>query len=49
MRNQRRVGEALMIACGIGIAVVAFSLGVMFLAYGGLAIAGLGVFSVFWR
>ena len=49
MRNQRRVGEALMIACGIGIAVGAFSLGVMFLAYGGLAIAGLGVFSVFWR
>ncbi len=49
MRNQRRVGEALMIACGIGIAAGAFSLGVMFLAYGGLAIAGLGVFSVFWR
>jgi len=49
MRNQRRVGEALMIACGIGIAMGAFSLGIMFLAYGGLAIAGLGVFSVFWR
>jgi hypothetical protein len=49
MRNQRRVGEALMIACGIGIAMGAFSLGIMFLVYGGLAIAGLGVFSVFWR
>jgi hypothetical protein len=49
MRNQRRVGEALMIASGIGVAVGGFSLGIMFLAYGGLAIAGLGVFSVFWR
>jgi hypothetical protein len=49
MRNQRRVGEALMIASGIGVAVGGFILGIMFLAYGGLAIAGLGIFSVFWR
>ena len=49
MRNQRRVGEALMIASGIGIAVGGFSLGITSLAYGGLAIAGLGIFSVFWR
>jgi hypothetical protein len=49
MRNQRRIGEAITIATGIGIAVGSFSLGIMFLAYGGLAIAGLGVFSVFWR
>jgi hypothetical protein len=49
MRNQRRVGEALMIASGIGVAVGGFFLGIMFLAYGGLAIAGLGIFSVFWR
>ena len=48
MRNQRRVGEALMIASGIGIAVGGFSLGITSLAYGGLAIAGLGIFSVFW-
>jgi hypothetical protein len=49
MRNQRRVGEALTIASGIGVAVGGFSLGIMFLGYGGLAIAGLGIFSVFWR
>jgi hypothetical protein len=49
MRNQRRVGEALMIASGIGVAIGGLSLGIMFLAYGGLAIAGLGIFSVFWR
>ena len=44
MRNQRRIGEALMIASGIGVAVGGFSLGIMSLAYGGLAIAGLGIF-----
>jgi hypothetical protein len=49
MRNQRRVGEALMIASGAGVAAAGVSLGIMFLAYGGLAIAGLGIFSVFWR
>jgi hypothetical protein len=48
MRNQRRAGEALMIASGIGVAIVAFSLGIMSIAYGGLAIAGLAIFSVFW-
>ena len=48
MRNQRRIGEAFMLACGIGVAVVGTSLGVMPLLYGGLAIAGLAVFSAFW-
>ena len=49
MRHQRRVGEAIMIASGIGITVGGAILGIPFLSYGGLAIAGLGVFSVFWR
>lgn len=49
MQHQRRIGEAITIASGIGVAVGGFALGVSFLAYGGLAIAGLGVFSVFWR
>lgn len=48
MQHQRRIGEAVIIASGIGIATFAFSLGVSFLAYGGLAIMGLGVISVFW-
>ena len=48
MRNQRRIGEALMLACGIGVAVAGASLGVMPLLYGGLAIAGLAIFSAFW-
>jgi hypothetical protein len=48
MRNQRRVGEALMIASGIGVAVAGFSLGIMPIAYGGLAIAGLAIISAFW-
>lgn len=49
MRNERRIGEALMIASGIGLTVGGQLLGVAYLAYGGLCIAGLGVFSVFWR
>jgi len=49
MRNQRRIGEAIMIACGLGIALGGLVLGISFVSYGGLAIAGLGVVSVFWR
>jgi hypothetical protein len=48
MRNQRRIVEALMIVSGIGVAAAGVPLGVMPLLYGGLAIAGLGIFSVFW-
>ena len=49
MRRQRRIGEALMIASGIGITVVGYVLGTFFVSYGGLAIASLGVVSIFWR
>jgi hypothetical protein len=49
MRNQRRIGEAIMILSGIGITIGGAISGVAYLSYGGLAIAGLGVFSVFWR
>jgi hypothetical protein len=49
MRNQRRIGEAIMIACGIGLALGASILGINFLSYGGLAVAGLGIVSALWR
>jgi len=49
MRNQRRIGEAVMIASGIGLAIGGISLGMTSLVLGGFAIAGLAVFSVFWR
>ncbi|MFZ0515112.1 MAG: hypothetical protein WAM14_26180 [Candidatus Nitrosopolaris sp.] len=49
MRHQRRIGEAIMIASGIGITVGGYMLGVFFLSYGGLAITALGVVSIFWR
>lgn len=49
MRNDRRIGEAIMIASGIGLTIGGQLLGIAYLAYGGLAIAGLGVVSVFWR
>jgi putative Ca2+/H+ antiporter (TMEM165/GDT1 family) len=49
MRNQRRIGEAIMIASGIGLAIGASILGINFLAYGGLAISGLGIVSALWR
>ena len=49
LRNERRIGEAITIASGIGLTVGGQLLGVAYLAYGGLAIVGLGIFSVFWR
>jgi hypothetical protein len=49
LRSQRRVGEAITIASGIGLALLGTVLGVQFVSYGGLCIAGLGVVSIFWR
>jgi hypothetical protein len=49
LRNQRRVGEAITVASGIGIALLGTFLGVQFVSYGGLCIAGLGVISIIWR
>jgi hypothetical protein len=49
MRNERRIGETLMIASGIGLTVGGQMLGIAYLAYGGLAIAGLGIISALWR
>ena len=39
----------IMIASGIGIAVSAGAMNITSLAYGGLAILGLGIISFFWR
>src|SRR5215208_6517719 len=49
MRNERRIGETIMIASGLGLALGASILGMSFLAYGGLAITGLGIVSALWR
>ncbi len=49
LRNQRRVGETITIASGIGLAVLGSFLGVQFVSYGGLCIAGLGIISIVWR
>jgi hypothetical protein len=49
LRNQRRVGEAITVASGIGLALLGTFLGVQFVSYGGLCIAGLGVISIIWR
>lgn len=49
LRSQRRVGEAITIASGIGVTVLGAVLGVNFVAYAGLAIAGLGVVSIIWK
>ncbi|MDQ3727730.1 MAG: hypothetical protein M3307_05785 [Thermoproteota archaeon] len=49
LRNQRRVGETITIASGIGLALLGSFLGVQFVSYGGLCIAGLGIISVLWR
>jgi hypothetical protein len=49
LKNQRRVGEGITIVSGIGVTLLGYFLGIPFVAYGGLCIAGLGVVSVFWR
>ncbi|MGA7369705.1 MAG: hypothetical protein WBX01_11295 [Nitrososphaeraceae archaeon] len=49
IRSQRRVGEALTIIGGVTVAGIGGGLGILSLVAGGLAIAGLGVISVFWR
>ena len=48
-KTERRLGEAITIACGIGVTVLGAVLGVQFVSYAGLCIAGLGVVSIFWR
>jgi hypothetical protein len=47
--SQRRVGELITIASGIGVTVLGAVLGVNFVSYAGLCIAGLGVVSMLWR
>ena len=49
LRSQRRAGEAITIAAGIGITVLGAVLGINFVAYGGLCIVGLGIASIVWR
>ncbi len=49
LRTQRRAGEAITIAAGIGVTILGAVLQIDFLAYGGLCVAGLGVVSIFWR
>jgi hypothetical protein len=49
MKHERRIGEAIMILSGIAISFGANAIGVIPVVYGGLAIIGLGVISVFWR
>jgi hypothetical protein len=47
--SQRRIGELLTIVSGIGITVLGVILGVNFVSYAGLCIAGLGVVSIIWK
>jgi hypothetical protein len=49
LRNQRRVGEAITVASGIGLALLGTFLGVQYVSYGGLCVAGLGIISIIWR
>jgi hypothetical protein len=49
LKTQRRLGEAITIAAGLGVTVLGALLGVNFVAYAGLCIAGLGVVSIIWR
>ena len=49
LSSQRRRGEVLTIVSGIGVAALGVVVGVTFVAYAGICIAGLGVVSIFWR
>ncbi|HEY7505981.1 MAG TPA: hypothetical protein VH621_00100 [Nitrososphaera sp.] len=49
LKSQRRVGEAITIISGIGVTLLGVFLGINFVSYAGLCIAGLGVVSIFWR
>ncbi len=49
LKSQRRLGEVITIVAGIGVTLLGAFLGINFVAYGGLCIAGLGVVSIFWR
>ncbi|HVX01665.1 MAG TPA: hypothetical protein VHA09_00770 [Nitrososphaera sp.] len=49
LKSQRRVGEAVMIACGVGLGILGLELNVQPVSFGGLCILGLGIFSIFWR
>jgi hypothetical protein len=49
LKNQRRVGEAIMIVSGIGVGILGVALGVQSISFGGLCVIGLGIFSIFWR
>lgn len=49
LKSERRKGEAIIIACGIGLALLGLAIGVQYVSFGGLCIAGLGIFSIFWR
>jgi hypothetical protein len=49
LRSQRRKGEAVIIACGVGLGILGLALSIPQVSYGGLCIIGLGIFSIFWR
>ncbi len=49
IKMKRRIAELFMIISGIGLAIGASTLQITSLVYGGLAITGLGIVSVFWR
>ncbi len=49
LRNRRRVGEAVTIVAGVGIAVLGLAVDVPPVSFAGLCVLGLGIFSIFWR
>jgi hypothetical protein len=49
LRSQRRKGEAIIIASGVGLGILGLALSIPQISYGGLCIIGLGIFSIFWR
>lgn len=49
LKNRRRIGELVTLATGVGVAVLGLAVNVPPVSFAGLAILGLGIFSVFWK
>ena len=49
LKSERRRGEAIIIASGIGLGILGLVVGIQYISFGGLCIIGLGIFSIFWR
>ncbi len=49
LKSRRRIGEAITVAAGVGVAVLGLVVNVPPVSFAGLCVLGLGIFSIFWK